>query len=187
VIIRSYSVCFQIERRLYRIDRWRLPAPNGVPLLGIGYMVALLVAIRILSNFPAIGWFLHTLHPIVRYLVLPVGLTYLLLHWTVDGRPVHRTGLSFLRWRLSPARLIAFRAASNAEHVARFGTVTIAPDEEHSRMRRGVIEGPARVILRYPTFARQRGRELHLRQGEEGPLSRGRQISLRPGQRVVIG
>ncbi len=186
-MIRSYSVCFQIERRLYRIDRWRLPAPNGVPLLGIGYTVILIFAILILDSFPGIGWFLHTLHPLVRYLVLPVGLTYLLIHWTVDGRPVHRTGLSFLRWRLSPARLVAFRRALEADHVTRFGTVTIAPDEEHARMRRGIIEGPARVILRYPTFARRRGRELRLRQREGQPLSRGRQITLRSDQRVVIG
>ena len=30
--IRSYRVCFSLERRIYKIDRWRLPVPWGVPL-----------------------------------------------------------------------------------------------------------------------------------------------------------
>src|SRR5262249_27722777 len=37
LVITSYRTVFRYERRLYRIDRWRLPAPAGVPLRSLLY------------------------------------------------------------------------------------------------------------------------------------------------------
>ena len=37
--LRSFRVCFQLERRLHRIDRFRLPFPYGLPLRGLGYVL----------------------------------------------------------------------------------------------------------------------------------------------------
>ena len=34
VIIRSYRRVFEVDRRIYRVDRWALPVPGGVPLRG---------------------------------------------------------------------------------------------------------------------------------------------------------
>jgi hypothetical protein len=45
--IRSYRRVFEVDRRIYRVDRWALPVPGGVPLRGMGYFaaaVALVVA-----------------------------------------------------------------------------------------------------------------------------------------------
>ena len=42
--IRSYRAVFDLERRIYRIDRLRLN-PAGVPVRGIVYFLALLAAI----------------------------------------------------------------------------------------------------------------------------------------------
>ena len=42
--IRSYRAVFDLERRIYRVDRMRLN-PAGVPVRGIVYFLALLAAI----------------------------------------------------------------------------------------------------------------------------------------------
>jgi len=33
--IRSFRVVFDLERRLHKIDRWRIPLPYGVPVRGL--------------------------------------------------------------------------------------------------------------------------------------------------------
>src|SRR5918992_1366740 len=34
LVIRSYRRVFEVDRRIYRVDRWALPVPGGVPLQG---------------------------------------------------------------------------------------------------------------------------------------------------------
>ena len=40
MVIRSYRRVFEVDRRIYRVDRWALPVPGGVPLRAVGYFVA---------------------------------------------------------------------------------------------------------------------------------------------------
>ena len=40
VVIRSYRRVFEVDRRIYRVDRWALPVPGGVPLRAVGYFAA---------------------------------------------------------------------------------------------------------------------------------------------------
>jgi hypothetical protein len=35
--VRSFRVVFQLERRLHRIQHWKLPLPYGLPLRGLAY------------------------------------------------------------------------------------------------------------------------------------------------------
>ena len=44
LIIRSYRRVFEVDRRIYRVDRWALPVPGGVPLRGVGYFAAAVAA-----------------------------------------------------------------------------------------------------------------------------------------------
>ena len=49
--IRSYRRVFDLERRIYRIDRLRLN-PGGVPVRGVVYFLALLLAVLIARRLP---------------------------------------------------------------------------------------------------------------------------------------
>lgn len=185
VAIRGYNICFRFERRVHKIDRWRIPVPYGVPLRAIGYAAAALVAILALGNLPPIDYALGLLGPWVRYAVLPMVIAWGLNRWRIDGRSTPAAGLAWLRWRLGPRRLSAFRPAPDPGPVT-LGDVTIVPDERSPRLRPAVVEGPARVVFRYPMDREVRGRTLTVRRNSEESQWQGTQVRLRPGQRVVV-
>lgn len=182
--IQSFRACFDLERRIHRLDRWRLPLPYGVPVRGITYWAALLLAVLAGSRLPVLGAVLGTLHPAVRLVVVPAAAAYALCGLRVDGRTAHAAGASWLRMALEPRRLVAFRATPpRPEHT--LGTITLAADERSGRLRPGIVQGAARVILRYPVELRERGARLEVRQTGDAAQWRGTQVDLLPGQRLV--
>ena len=185
ITIRSFRVCFDLERRIHRIDRWRLPVPYGLPVRSIGYWAAALFGVLLLSRLPVIGDALRALPAPLRLVILPAGAAYLLTQLRVDGRPAHGAGLSLLRHRLSARELVAFRSAPAVGEV-RLQDVSFARDEAGARYRRAVVRGPAAVTLRYPARARRRGRALEVEQTGERPLWRGKRVVLAPGQRLEL-
>ena len=62
----------------------------------------------------------------------------------------------------------------------------MSPDERTWRYRRGRVDGPGELLLRYPAQARQRGGKLIVHQAGETALWRGKRIIVRRGQRVVF-
>jgi hypothetical protein len=185
LIIPSYRVCFSLERRIHKVDRWRIPVPFGVPLRGIGYGAALLAAILVLGRLPLIGPMVASIHPAIRLVVVPCCLGYLLYLWEIDGRPAHVALFSATRLHLSPRRIVAFRSAPEVGTVVHLGEVALAPDESAPRLRHGRVRGPATVVLRYPFHMRSARRTLHVSQAPGGPAWSGKQVTLRPGQRLV--
>lgn len=183
--IRSYRMCFSLERRIHRIDRWRIPVPFGVPLRGIGYAAALLVGLLALSRFPLIGPAIAAINPAVRLVVVPCCGGYLLYQWEIDGRPAHIALFSIACLHFGPRRITAFRRMPEVDSVVRLGDVTLAPDEASARLRRGTVRGPATVVLRHPFRPRASGSALHVSQEPGAPRWRGRQVALRAGQRMV--
>jgi hypothetical protein len=183
--IRSFRICFEFERRIHKIDRWRLPVPFGVPLRGAMYAIAAVLAVVILGRLPVIGAIASAPPPPLRFVLIPGGLAYFLTQWEVDGRPAHATCGAWLRLWVAPRRLVAFAAAPARTTVA-LGSIAVAPDECSVRLRPGTVVGPARVVLRYPFAARTRGRTLHLT-GEDGAARwRGKAIEIPDGHRVAV-
>lgn len=185
VQIRSFRVCFRLERRIHKIDRWRIPLPFGVPLRGLGYAGVALLAILFAARLPLAGDVLGLLPAPFRYAILPAGAAYALTRWEIDGRAAHTAGLALVRMRLEPARLSAFRPVPPLGQVS-FDDVTIAADARGARLRRAEVAGPARLIVRYPVTARERRGRLVLERGAGEPLWRGTEITLRAGQRAVL-
>jgi hypothetical protein len=185
IVVRGYHNCFRIERRLHKVDRWRIPVPYGVPIRGIGYAAAVFLALLILGQLPILGQIINLLSPPVRLGVLPIALGWFLHRWRIDGRTAPAAAVGWVRWHLAPKRLSAFRAVSRPGPVA-LGDVTVAPDERSARLRPAVVEGPAKVVFRYPTEHQKRGRTLTVRQASEEPRWRGSELKLRAGQRLVI-
>jgi len=189
--IRSFRVVFDLERRIHRVDRWRLPVPHGIPLRGIAYFAAALAFILAMAGVPVVGALLATLPAPLRLVVVPVGFAYLLTQVKVDGRPAHRVVAGWGRLQLEPSKLASFRTALACGSVARLGDVTVAPDASSARYRRAVVDGPAEVLLRYPPhgrLTRSRHRDvLHVTQLAGPPLVEAHVIQLQPHQRLVLG
>jgi hypothetical protein len=185
VAIRSYRLCFRVERRIHKIDRWQIPLPFGVPLRGAAYALALLVAVLVSSRAPLLGTVVVALPAPVRLLGLPVGGAYALLRWELDGRPAHAVVAAWLRLVFGPRRLVAFARAPR-QQVAVLGDVTLVSDERRAWLRRAVVHGPGTVLLRYPFDARARGRALHVRRRPGAPRWRGKEVRLGRRQRLVV-
>jgi hypothetical protein len=185
LVIRSYRLCFDLERRIHRIDRWRIPVPYGVPLRGVAYGAVALAAVLLLQRLPVTGGLLGVLHPALRLVILPIATACALTRLRVDGRPAHAAGIAWLRWRLDASRVAGYRTAE-PPGPRLLGDLAIAVDEGSALYRRAVIRGPATVTARYPARARARARKLELRQAGGGPLWRGKRIRLAEGQRLVV-
>jgi hypothetical protein len=97
--VRSYRRVFDLERRIYRVDRLRLN-PGGVPVRGVVYVLATLAAVLVASRLPLAGLAMRALPWVVRYLAIP-GLTGTLLAVVrIEGRSFHLAALALLRHRI---------------------------------------------------------------------------------------
>jgi hypothetical protein len=83
--IRSYRNVFDLERRIYRVDRLRLN-PGGVPLRGIVYFLAIFAVTLLAGRLPVVGVFARTLPWYVRELALPGAVSGLLTLIKIEGR-----------------------------------------------------------------------------------------------------
>jgi hypothetical protein len=187
--IHSFRVVFELERRIHKVDRWRIPVPYGVPLRGLAYWAAALAATIALGRMPIVGASIGVLPAPIRLVILPVGIAYFLTHVEVDGRPAHAALGAWTRWKLSASYTTAVRQIPSAGSVVRLADIVFMPDERSARYRGALIEGPANVLLRYPPHGYVKGKRpptLHVRQLPGPPLFVGKQVRLRAGQRMVI-
>ncbi len=184
--IRSYRVCFDLERRIYRLEQWRLPVAWGVPLRGVGYAVLSLILVLVAAGLPGIGALVGALPAPVRFVIVPVGIAYALTAAKVDGRPLHAAAGSLARHLTAPRWVAGFRRCDPPGTVISLGDLTIAPDHAGPRLRAGRIEGPCRVLLRYPGRGRQRGSKLVITQTSDEAMWRGKTIVLSAGQQLEL-
>jgi hypothetical protein len=189
IAIRSFRVVFDLERRIHKIDRWRIPVPYGIPLRAVAYWAAALFATIVLTRVPVAGAAALVLPIPVRLGILPVAIAYCLTRVQVDGRRAHTAVVAWLRFKLSPSRLAGLQAAPALGAVIRLGDITLIPDGASARYRKAVIDGPATVLLRYPPSGVVRRRlrpKLHVEQLPGPALFIGKRIRLRAGQRMVV-
>lgn len=107
--IRSYRVVFDLERRIHRIDRYRIPLPYGLPLRSIAYALAGLLAVIALGRLPVLGALLALLPVPARLVLVPMAVSVALTRLRVDGRSAHAAGLAWMRWLAGPRRLVGFQ------------------------------------------------------------------------------
>ena len=188
VVIRSFRLVFDRGyRRLFKIDRYRLPFAYGLPILGIVYAALVALALVVVDKLP-------DRRPGARGAAAadPLGRD--------PGRPVD--GDAALATRRPEAarrrcgrgsrrrsRSASCRAGSPPSATAtrlELGEIACAPDGREGRYRPGRVSGPAEVLLRYPARGWQRGRRLHVEQTSDQPLYVGTQITLRAGEQLVF-
>ena len=204
VAIRSYrAVLDDVERRIYRVDRWRLPAPGGVQVRAIAYTVGAAVLVAAASGLPLVGSLFGILPASVRYLALPIAAGWGLASWRIDGRAPHHALAALGRFAVR-ARTLSGIAPSPTVGVqqAPVAAVQIAPAGDEPVYRAGRIRGPARVVLRYPArlefdgagrrtppgerVARARRVLVSGVEGGERPLVVGHELRVPDGAEVVF-
>lgn len=205
VEIRSYGLVLdKLERRLFRIDRWRLPVPYGVPLRSFGYLFCALGVLLVLARLPVVGDLLAMLPDPIRFVVIPVLIAWSMTSLEIDGRPPHRLALAALLFKLRPRHYAGLRSCpAPGSRIVPVDSLALAATPEAGCYRAGRVRGPARVLLRYPcrieprggVFGRLRGAEEALGSAKElrissragmRPMLEGRLVSLPKGRALVF-
>lgn len=194
--IRSFRRVFDLERRIYSIDRLRLN-PSGVPVRGVVYLLAAIVASLLASALPLLGPGLRAAPWYLRELAAPAALATLLAVIRVDGRTFHLAAAARLRLLGGPRRIAGLREGSRAGQRWRPPDIVFLPDGSDSRLRALRYTGPGSVLVRAPHrrtgtaerggIGRSRGRTVRLvaQAGEPAPRRR-LIIALEPGARLVV-
>src|SRR5215212_7290894 len=111
-VIRSYRRVFEVDRRIYRVDRWALPVPGGVPLRAVGYFAAALLAMIAAGALPGTSELAGALSAPIRFVVLPLAVAVLGTQAAPDGRAAHRFAWDWLRLRVRAQRRSAGRVVA---------------------------------------------------------------------------
>jgi|HubBroStandDraft_2_1064218.scaffolds.fasta_scaffold13350_2 hypothetical protein len=196
--IRSYRSVFDLERRIYRVDRLRLN-PGGVPVRGVVYFLALLATVLIAGSLPVLELTVRVLPWYLRDIALPGASAAVLTVIRVEGRPFHLAAQALLRHR-SEARsgTGVLTWGSRSRSIApggrwRMDEILMLPDGSDGRLRRLRYTGPGAVLVtvahEHADGRRWRPRvALTLRPapGSHGARSEGRVIGLGPGARMLV-
>lgn len=165
VEVRSYRLCFELERRIHRIDRWRIPVPWGLPLRGAVYALLALAVMLLASATPGVGAVVGALPAPLRLAVIPVGVAVGLVRWRLDGRPAHHALMAVLKQAVGPSTLRSYRRTRRPRNEERYAAVALARDAAAGGLRRGRVVGPARLAVVGCGDVRRRRRRLVVRGG----------------------
>jgi hypothetical protein len=198
--IRSYRRVFELERRLYRIDRLRLN-PGGVPVRGVVYFLALLSSALLAEQLPLLGAIARAVPWYLRDLALPGAGATLLGVIRIEGRPFHLAAHALARYQLGPRRLAGTRRCRGAGQRWWPHDIVLLPDGSDARMRHLRYTGPGAVLVaveheragirrgrRRSCLARLgRGADVILQELPDACcLSSGQVLTLGPGARLLV-
>lgn len=144
--IRSYRRVFELERRIYRIDRLRLN-PGGVPVRGIVYFLVLLSAVMLGGSLPLLGVAARAVPWYLRDLALPGASAALLSIIRIEGRPFHLAAGSLVRYRMAPRHLAGMRRCQPPGACWWPTDIVLLPDGSDGRLRRLRYTGPGAVLV----------------------------------------
>lgn len=149
--IRSFRRVFDLERRIYRVDRLRLN-PSGIPVRGVVYLLVLIAVSLGLAALPPfvllarrVPWFLVDL-------AFPGMLAALLAVVRIDGRPFHLAARALLRLRSGRRHLVGLRPLRLYGELSlgsrwRPDPIAMLPDGSDSKMRRFRFTGPGALLI----------------------------------------
>jgi hypothetical protein len=145
VEIRSYRRVFDLERRIYRLDRLRLN-PTGVPVRGIVYFLVLLCGALIVSRVPLLALLASSVPWYARYLLVPGLAATVLAVIRIDGRSFHLAARAMLRFRMHASELVRLRGGA-ADAGSRWtpSPLLMLADGSEATLRRFRYSGPGAV------------------------------------------
>jgi hypothetical protein len=203
--VHSYRRVFDLERRIYRVDRFRLN-PAGVPVRGIVYFLALAGAALLVSAMPLLGTAVHAAPWYVRDVALPGAAATLGAVIRIEGRTCHLALLGALRFGLAPPRTRGLGPAVTPGGHWQPEQLLLLPDGSDGALRRLRYQSPgaARITIEHElggwavrgrshrppwrVFApavtvSERGCGRRLERGQVVVLGRGARLLVRPAKR----
>jgi hypothetical protein len=194
--IRSYRRVFDLERRIYSVDRLRLN-PAGVPVRGVLYFLALAALVLVGGHLPVLGALTETAPWYLRELALPAGLASGLALLRVDGRTAHVAAAAAARALLEPRRLTRLSRRSSSGATWSPPPFLAIPDGSDASFRGLRYTGPGAVIVRAAherVGAQERGRvgfgskraPIRLRAVAGDAATNPEVLLLRPGVSLVV-
>jgi hypothetical protein len=149
--IRSYRRVFDLERRIYRVDRLRLN-PGGVPVRGIVYFLAILAVLLVVGHLPVLGALARALPWYLSDLALPAASAATLTVIRIEGRPFHQAAHALVRRRGDSHWLAGAEGGRWSRRVVaggrwHMGEITMLPDGSDGRLRRLRYTGPGAVLV----------------------------------------
>lgn len=197
--IRSYRRVFDLERRIYRIDRVRLN-PAGIPVRGVVYFLIILAAALVAARLPLLATIASLPPWYLSDLALPAMSAALLTVIRVEGRPFHIAAHALVRYRTGTQLLGHLRPCPSLERCWRPGEIIFLPDGSDARLRRMRYRGPGGALIAIEhelNAARSEPGSSGLTLGRHGPLimrelagrrllSRRRVIALAPGAQLLV-
>lgn len=144
--IRSYRAVFDLERRIYRVDRLRLN-PGGIPLRGVVYFLGILAGVVLLGRLPLIGIPVRLVPWYLREVAAPGAAAALLTLIKIEGRPAHIAALALVRYCLGPRELAGSRGRVAADRRWRPHELILLADGSDARLRRLRYTGPGAVLV----------------------------------------
>lgn len=179
--VRSYHPVFDLERRIYRVDRLRLN-PGGIPMRGLAYLAALTLASLALARLPVIGALLTLVPWLGRVVVLPGALAAAMTVTRIDGRPFHLFARSALAHAIAPRSRAALRPCPARGSRWRMPALAVLCDGSSGRLRRLRYRGPGSVLVLREHTGHRRGRRLVIAPAGDGrALPRGRVVTVGRG------
>lgn len=184
--LRSYRSAFVLERRIHRIDSFRIPLPYGLPLAALGWGAGSAIALVVLSGVPVMGAVVLAVPWPARLIFLPGLAAHLLCRTTSDGRPLHETLVANAAFALRPRLRLGLQRVPWIRPEASAAVVALAADERSAEYRPGTVNGPASVRLRQPARLTLSGRRVRLSATADRPMLHAQEVHLHDGQRLVI-
>ena len=144
--VRSYRRVFDLERRIYRVDRLRLN-PGGIPVRGVIYFLVIFAARLIAARLPLLAGVVGVLPWYLRDLALPVASAAVLTMIRVEGRPFHLAAFAIGRHRSGHRWLAGLRPCPAVGARWHPQEIVFLPDGSDGRMRRLRYTGPGAVLV----------------------------------------
>jgi len=154
--VRSYRRVFDLERRVYSVDRLRLN-PSGVPVRGVVYFVAIVISALVGSRLPLLGTALDLVPWYLRDLLMPALAATLMALIRVEGRTFHHAARAALQFSCSRRRLVAGYRPCTASRWYPHDLVAF-PDGSEPRLRGLRYTGPGAVLVAVPHARRPSAR-----------------------------
>jgi hypothetical protein len=182
--IRSYHRAFHFELMLYTLGNLRPWRP--VPARGVLYTAVCAVMMVALAHAPVVGGVISGLGPVSVYGVLPLALGWLLTVARVEGRRFHIAARVWARHRRSGRTLIGgYRAMRRPGSRWRPSRVLAINDGRDGAPPTGLrLEGPGRVLLRYPCSAKLDRARLTVAHTSQRPCDPGQVLAIAKGASV---
>lgn len=99
--ITSYAKAFPRDRRIYRIDRWTIPIPGGLPLAASAWFLLLALIVLVLGQISPFKQAVQSVGWPAAMLVGPGPISIALTRRTADDRSLPTHIRCAARWRLA--------------------------------------------------------------------------------------